>query len=225
MVSSPGAPAPPLRIDDLIGGHKVIQADEELTVGRRGDFPVGTDDRYLHRILFQLWYSGQGWMIANRGSAIPLTVEVRGSRSLSKSDLGPGGVMPMPAGASVITFSTKERSYELNVDISPRGMIRPQKPRDVAPLEPTYSRHTPTLEQQQLLEALAEPLRNKPGATDAEIPRLAEVAERLRWTEKKTSRKIENLWDRLAEDGEKVYKPKHVFLAHYELRRPRRPSR
>lgn len=222
MSTTPPAPTPPLRIDDLIGGHKVIRPEEQLTVGRAGDFPVGTDDRYLHRILFQLWYSGQGWIIANRGSRVPLTVEVRGAKSLSRSVLGPGVAMPLPAGASVITFATKERSYELNIDIPLQGLIRPVAPREVAPLEPTYTRHEPSLEQTQLLDALAGPLLAHPGATDAVIPTTGAVAARLGWTLKKTERKIETLYDRLEADGEQVYKPKNTFLAHYALRRPRR---
>lgn len=221
MADQSPTPAPPLRIDDLIGGHRVIWPGDQITVGRSGDFPVGADDRHLHRILFQLWHSGHGWMITNRGSAIPLTVEVRGAKSLSKTNLGPGGVMPMPAGASVITFFTKERVYELNVDIPLHGFTRPAPPRPVAPLEPTYTRHDPNLEQKQLLDALSQPLRSRPGTTDADIPRPSEVAERLGWTVKKTERKIDTLFDNLEEDGERVYKPKHVFLAHYALRAPR----
>ena len=76
-MTSPDLPAPPLRIDDLLGNYVILDPTMQATVGRSGSFPVGTDDRYLHRILFQVWYSGQGWFLGNRGSHITLDVESR----------------------------------------------------------------------------------------------------------------------------------------------------
>lgn len=214
--------SPYLAIDDLIGNSRRIEPGEELTVGRAAEFVVGDDDRFLHRVFFLLWHSGESWMIRNQGSAIPLTVEVRGAKSLSRSLLGPGGVMPMPYGASVITFTTKERSYELNVDIPLIGAIVPSIGPFPPVADPTATRYTPTQEQQELLDALSARLRSHPGSTDADVPSVKQVAAYLAWTDKKTERKIETLYAQLEADGERVYKPKHIFLANYALRQPRR---
>lgn len=212
---------PHLVIDDQIGGVRRIAPGDSLSVGRTADFVVGGDDRYVHRLLFQLWHSGESWMIRNAGSALTLTVEVRGGSSLSRSQLGPRGVMPMPYGPSVITFSTKECDYEIDVDISLEGTVGPGRP--VAPDgEPTHTRYTPNVEEQELLDALSAPLRTRPGGTDADIAPVKTVAAQLGWTVKKTERKIETLCEKLADDGEKVYRPKHIFLANYALRQPRR---
>lgn len=213
--------APHLAIDDLAGNVRTILPGEELTVGRRADFPVGEDDNFLHRVLFQLWHSGESWMIRNAGSAISLTVDLRGGRTLSRTELGPRGVMPMPYGPSAITFSTTNCTYEIHVDIPLSGTIRPTKPQ-LPDGDPTHTRYTPNEEEQALLDALSEPLRAYPGSTDADIPRVRQVAHRLDWTVKKTERKIETLCNKLAADGENVYPPKHNFLANYALRQPRR---
>ena len=73
-----------------------------------------------------------------------------------------------------------------------------------------------------MLKALAAPLIKNPGAHDGDLPTVRELAEQLGWTEKKTNQKIERLCQRLAQDGENVYKPYKNFLAHYAARQARR---
>ena len=51
---TPTSPPPPLRIDDLLGNRVILEAGQEAIVGRSGTFPVGTDDVFLHRSLFQV---------------------------------------------------------------------------------------------------------------------------------------------------------------------------
>lgn len=212
---------PPLRIDDLLGNRVILEAGQEAIIGRSGTFPVGTDDAFLHRRLFQVWYGGLGWMIANRGSHIPLDIEPRGSRSLTRIHLGPGAVTMMPAGPSAVTFSTPERHYEIHVDIPSTGISRPSNPGN-SDGDITYARHIPNEEQRMIMEALAAPLIKNPGANDGDLPTVRELAEQLGWTEKKTNQKIERLCQRLAQDGEDVYKPYKNFLAHYTARQARR---
>ena len=108
---------PRLRIDDLIGGVRIVAPGEEVVVGRAGDFRVGEGDLTLHRHLFQLWYAGQGWMICNVGSHIPLRIELRGVKGFSRIDLGPRAVAAVPPGPSRITFETPECPYELYIDV------------------------------------------------------------------------------------------------------------
>ncbi|WIM69181.1 DNA-binding response regulator [Corynebacterium suedekumii] len=221
-MTSPDLPAPPLRIDDLLGNYVILDPTMQATVGRSGSFPVGTDDRYLHRILFQVWYSGQGWFLGNRGSHITLDVESRSVRTRSRASVGPGSIIPLPAGPSAVAFSTPERTYELHIDIPTSGLQRPQPVQPDEGTEATYERHTPTLEQRQLMDVLAEPLLKFAGASESDIPTVKEVAETLGWSEKKTHQKIERLCARLAQDGAGVYKPYRLFLAHYAAAQRRR---
>lgn len=218
---TPASQPPPLRIDDLLGNRIILEAGQEAIVGRSGTFPVGTDDAFLHRSLFQLWYGGLGWMIANRGRHIPLDIEPRGSRSLTRIHLGPGAVTVMPAGPSAITFATPERHYEIHIDIPSTGISRPTK-MNASDGDITYARHIPNEEQRIMLDALAAPLIKNPGANDGDLPTVKELAEQLGWTEKKTNQKIERLCQRLAQDGENVYKPFKNFLAHYAASQARR---
>ena len=218
---TPISQPPPLRIDDLLGNRIILEAGQEAIVGRAGTFPVGTDDAFLHRSLFQVWFGGLGWMIANRGSYIPLEIEPRGSRSLTRIHLGPGAVTGMPAGPSAITFTTPERHYEIHIDIPSTGLSRPSK-LDASEGEVTHERHIPNKDQKAMLKALAAPLIKNPGAHDGDLPTVRELAEQLGWTEKKTNQKIERLCQRLAQDGENVYKPYKNFLAHYAARKARR---
>ena len=219
MTSTPLTP--PLRIDDLLGNRVILEAGQEAIIGRAGTFPIGTDDAFLHRNLFQFWHGGLGWMIANRGSHIPLDIEPRGSRSLTRIHLGPGAVTVMPAGPSAITFTTPERQYEIHIDIPSTGIARPSTI-NTTEGDITHARHIPNEEQRIILEALAEPLLKNPGANDGDLPSIRELAEQLNWTEKKTNQKIDRLCQRLAQDGEEVYKPYKSFLAHYAARQARR---
>ena len=97
---------PRLRIDDLIGGVRIVAPGEEVVVGRAGDFRVGEGDLTLHRHLFQLWYAGQGWMICNVGSHIPLRIELRGVKGFSRIDLGPRAVAAVPVSYTHLTLPT-----------------------------------------------------------------------------------------------------------------------
>lgn len=218
---TPTSPPPPLRIDDLLGNRVILEAGQEAIVGRSGTFPVGTDDVFLHRSLFQVWYGGLGWMIANRGRHIPLDIEPRGSRSLTRIHLGPGAVTVMPAGPSAITFTTPERHYEIHIDIPSTGISRPSQ-LNTFDGDITHARHIPNDDQRIMLDALAAPLIKNPGANDGDLPTVMELAEQLGWTEKKTNQKIERLCQRLAQDGENVYKPYKNFLAHYAASQARR---
>lgn len=212
---------PRLRIDDLIGGVRIIAPGEEIVVGRAGDFRVGEDDLSLHRQLFQLWYSGQGWMITNTGRHIPLRIDLRGVSGFSRIDLGPRAVAAVPPGPSRITFETPECPYELYLDVeNSHNARRTQRTYEFDEDERTRTRHVPNDEQEELLRQLASYLR-KPGATDADIPSVREVAEALGWTEKKTNQKMDRLVESLKADGEKVYKPYKTYLAHYALQRLR----
>lgn len=218
---TPTSPPPPLRIDDLLGNRVILEAGQEAIVGRSGTFPVGTDDVFLHRSLFQVWYGGLGWMIANRGRHIPLDIEPRGSRSLTRIHLGPGAVTVMPAGPSAITFTTPERHYEIHIDIPSTGISRPSQ-LNTFDGDITHARHIPNEDQRIMLDALAAPLIKNPGANDGDLPTVKDLAEQLGWTEKKTNQKIERLCQRLAQDGENVYKPYKNFLAHYAASQARR---
>ncbi|WIM72875.1 hypothetical protein QP028_03305 [Corynebacterium suedekumii] len=157
-MTSPDLPAPPLRIDDLLGNYVILDPTMQATVGRSGSFPVGTDDRYLHRILFQVWYSGQGWFLGNRGSHITLDVESRSVLPAVGRAWGRGRSSRCRPGPARWRFSTPERTYELHIDIPTSGLQRPQPVQPDEGTEATYERHTPTLEQRQLMDVLAEPL-------------------------------------------------------------------
>lgn len=212
-------PGPPLRIDDLIGHRLILQPGQEATIGRAGSFPVGADDPYLHRVFLQLWYGGQGWMVSNRGTHLSLEIETRSRLTRSQITVGPGSVIPIPQGPTAVAFATRERSYELHIDIPTHGITAPGKVTVGPRTASTFARHIPSEEQQELMDALAEPLLKHVGVREDVIPTVKEVAGRLGWTEKKTNQKIERLCKRLASDGEDVYKPYRIFLAKYAARR------
>ena len=218
--SSPANLGPWLQINDLVGQIHRMGPGDELIVGRAGDFVVGAEDLDLHRQLFQLWYSGQGWMLANVGRHIQLYISQRHVRSYSRIEVGPRGLAPIPPGPTAITFTTPDCVYEIHIDVQNNDMIR----RTPRPLDEegdrTRTRHVPNDEQELLLRQLASYLR-APGATDANIPAIREVAQALGWTEKKTNQKIDRLIESLKEDGEAVYKPYKNCLAHYAVQRYR----
>src|SRR5690625_5866527 len=122
-------------------------------------------------------------MIANRGSYIPLEIEPRGSRSLTRIHLGPGAVTGMPAGPSAITFTTPERHYEIHIDIPSTGISRPSQ-LNTFDGDITHARHIPNDDQPFMLDALAAPLSKNAGANDGDLPTVQELADELGWPEK-----------------------------------------
>lgn len=212
---------PPLIINDLVGLQRIIKPQEDVTVGRAGSFQIGHDDRYLHRIFFQVWYSGQGWLLKNHSREMGLDIQSRSTRTRSSMYVGPGAIVMIPPGPSAVTFKTPERSYELHFDVPNRHLSRPNQVRIQHNTDSTHARHVPNEDQRQLMEALAAPLLHSPGANDSVIPTIKEVASTLGWTVDKTNRKIERLVKSLEKDGEAVYTPHRNFLAHYAARRHR----
>lgn len=180
----------------------ILEPGQEATAGCAGSVPVGADDPYLHRVLFQLCYGGQGWMVSNRGAHLFLDIETRSTVSRSRLTVGPGSAIPLPPGPTAVVFATRERPYELHGDIQAHGITAPGKVSVDAGAASTFARHIPGKEQQELRDALAEPLLKHVGAREEVIPSGKEVAERPGWTEKKTNQKIERLCKRLASDGQ-----------------------
>lgn len=214
--SSDTARRPRLRIDDLIGSGRIITSDQELTVGRAADFVVGGDDEYLHRRLMVLWWSGHSWMVKNIGSKLVLYIEPRDRATFSQMQLGPGGELPLPAGPSVVVFSTTQRTYEIHVDVERLGPAENRVADPVATGAPaTVDSFKPTFEQRVLLTELAAPLLKYPALSDSEIPSVREVATRLGWTDKKVHQKIERMRNALLSSGIDLPKPYRVSLARY----------
>ncbi|APT89271.1 hypothetical protein CFRA_08390 [Corynebacterium frankenforstense DSM 45800] len=209
------AGSPLLRLDDLIGQSTVVEAPQELIVGRAGNFVVGEDDQFLHRRLLHFWCSANQWMVKNVGSRVPVDIEPRSRGSFARTDLGPGAQTPLAPGASAIVFSTSERTYELHVDVYTPGVHGPRSTYTPDTATATVGKHVPNQEQLKLMQALAAPLARQPGTDDSAIPDVATVARQLGWTEKKVNSKIDYLCRSIEKSGPPMPKPYRISLARY----------
>ncbi|HCG47352.1 MULTISPECIES: DNA-binding response regulator [Corynebacterium] len=212
----PVQPRPRLHIDDLVGNSLLLQAGEELVVGRSGNLVIGRHDLSMHRTLFQLWYSEQGWMMSNVGRHIPLRIDALNKGGSTHIELGPGAVTFLPLGKSSITCESKEEKYELHVQVEKLAKVGPSR-YSPASDQLTRERSVFTADQEDLLRLLAGYL-GSPGATNANIPPVKEIAGQLGWTEKKTNQKIDRLVHKLEGEGEAPFRPFRIFLAQYAHR-------
>ncbi|RAV33615.1 hypothetical protein [Corynebacterium heidelbergense] len=186
-------------IDDLVGGRWTLQPGESTTIGRAARIPVGADDRYMHRVLLEIWYANGTWMVANRGNRVPVQIESRQAGALAHMRLGPGASSPLPAHRSALVFQTPETTYELHVTLTRAVDVPLAQPVHTAPM--TAGQFSPNAEQAALLRALAAPLVRRAGAGNDDIPTVRQLQDTLDWSQKKVNTKIDYLCRKLAENG------------------------
>lgn len=128
-----------------------------MTIGRRGQFRVGADDQYLHRLLLVVSYQG-AWNVHNIGSRMTVNITPNADDNFSSHDLGPDGRYLMPQGESYISFETHNAEYRRAVRVV-NGPYTPAVIFDTDDFDgdETKNPFEPNEEQLLLLNLLAEP--------------------------------------------------------------------
>lgn len=191
---------PTLTIDDGIGNRVTIIAGDQLTVGRKADFVIGDDDRYLHRRLLTFHYDGT-WLVTNVGRALSVTMQPVGPGYYSVTTLGPGAMSPLPRARTALVVATVERTYELTVEVTDGPLPAPLEDLSELTSDPTVDVYEPTAEHLQLMRALAAPLLKYPGAGYYDIPTVKDLMRELGWSEKKVNTKINYICTQLLKSG------------------------
>lgn len=203
-----------LAICDDLGRSYSMQPGNRVIIGRSAEIVIGSDDPYLHRKLLQVWDNQGVWQLDNLGDRVVVQI-VSAQDGAGNMILGPKESLFIPNGQWYLVFETIIRKYELSLEITgPR--LSPLMP---APSQndndPTRGAIRTNREQAQLLIVLTEKLRKYPGVGDEAIPTVAQCAQTLGWTEKKTNSKIENLVKQISAQDRLLNRPYRVSLARY----------
>jgi len=176
---------------------RVVHPSGELVFGRGVELDID-DNALLHRTVGRFLHRDGIWWLQNLGTRIELSVSSTSSRWSTLLPPGTQTALVMPV--SIVRFGAGAARYELTAT----GQGTPAD-FDV-PLAPDLERTLPPesvrlgTEHRALLAALCE--RRLVGTDrDRELPSSQEIAERLGWTLKKVSRKIDWTCAQYAELG------------------------
>ncbi|MFV0316496.1 MAG: hypothetical protein ACK5O2_05975 [Microthrixaceae bacterium] len=172
-----------------------VEEGEAFTFGRDARLVVDSENLHLHRVLGTFMQHNDMWVLHNVGRHLTMVV----SDSQSRTELAPGGFLPLLSEEFTVSFSAGPARYELSgrlpgVEI-PAGV-------DTFVTD-TLERTTPDLnsEQRMLVACLAEPLLAGDADWPTSIPSNAEVADRLGWTRYKLNRKLDYLCSKVNRHG------------------------
>lgn len=181
-----------------LAGERVQVEHLPFTLGRDADFVVDTNP-YLHRRFLQLFVGDDHVpMLANVGGQLVATVSDDEGRM--EAMLGPGAVMPIVFGDTLVRFMAGSTQYELVIERD-HAVPVPELAGGELDGTATMGRIELTRDQALLVLSLAESgLRDGTNAV-ARIPTTSEAARRLGWKTTKYNRKLDNVCEKLARMG------------------------
>jgi hypothetical protein len=169
-----------------------------FTIGRDADFVID-DNPYLHRRFLELLTDGHGEpMLRNVGSQLVATIADPEGRM--EAMLGPGAVMPLVYGETLVRFQAGSTTYEFMIERASAAPV----PDLTAPDDDgtaTMGRIELTRDQKLLVLSISESALRVGGNAAAHIPTTAEAARRIGWKTTKYNRKLDNVCEKLANLG------------------------
>ncbi|MCE1179087.1 MAG: hypothetical protein LWW86_08690 [Micrococcales bacterium] len=185
---------------DFCGEIYQARPDAPLTIGRVADVEID-DNPYLHRVFLQITHEGGFWWLTNVGST--LTATVADDKGLFQAWLAPGARIPLALERLTVWFTAGPTTYDfqLTVDTPAFASVDTEVVAGDHTGETTVGRVSLTPEQKLLVVALCESILRRSGAGQGQIPSSAEAARRLGWTTTKFNRKLDNVCQKLADNG------------------------
>ena len=187
--------ASPLQLD-FCGIWSTVEPPGPFTIGREGDLAID-DNPYLHRTFLAIRWD-QFWWLDNVGSSLAATISDGGG--VMHSWFAPGATLPLLFGVTEVRFTAGPTNYELvlHVDDAPMAVAGSvMTGSGLTTLRPT----TLTLNQKQVVLALAETALLGPGNTPSAIPSSAVAADRLGWKLTKFNRQLDTVCQKLERSG------------------------
>ena len=184
---------------EFCGERFEAREDAPLTIGREADVEID-DNPFLHRIFLQVVHEGGLWWLANVGST--LTATVADPKGLFQAHLAPGARVPLALDRLTVWFTAGPTTYDLEISVDAPAFTASDT-ESVAPDsgEMTVGRVSLTPDQKLLIVALCEDFLRRDGAGQGTIPSSAVAAERLGWKVTKFNRKLDNVCQKLADNG------------------------
>ncbi|OKL49681.1 hypothetical protein BSR29_01635 [Boudabousia liubingyangii] len=190
-------PVRPLVIN-YCGERYQVFPGETFDIGREGDLSVD-DNPYLHRRFLRAIQHEGLWWLANLGNRLSATLAESGGAA--QSWLAPGARLPLVFPHMTVVFTAGQTTYE--VDFEAPNADFAVTPVTEAVGETTVGGVTLTASQRMMILALAEPMLSRIGSGTVDIPKTADAAARIGWTETRFNRKIDNVCEKLDRSGVK----------------------
>ena len=202
IIQLEGGPLEPgeLRVE-FAGEWYSPDPDDEFVIGRDGNLVID-DNPYLHRTFLRMVKGTGLWWVVNNGTRLAATLSDGDGRM--QSWLAPGARVPVVFGHMILTFSAGSTTYEINL-FCESSMFEPV-PSVIAAQDgdETVGQVSLTPSQKLLILALAETRLARIGSGAVDVPSSAAAAERLGWTIRRFTRKLDNVcekFDRIGVDG------------------------
>lgn len=178
-----------------------VDPDRPFTIGRDADLAVD-DNPYLHRTFLELRREHGVWLVANVGKQLSATIGDEDSQFVAH--IAPGGVVPLVFDRTYVRFGAGPTTYEVQLVLPdpPFTAARADGPVSGDGLSaPTQSPAELTPDQRLLVLALAEHALRRTGSGPSALPTSADAARRIRWTERKFNKKLDQVCQKLAKAG------------------------
>ena len=207
---------------EIAGEEHLLQPGRVFTMGRTGDLIID-ETPYLHRDFLTLHHSEGFWWLTNVGSRDSVLLTDPGN--VSRSELGPGGTLPLLIPHIVVRFAAGPHSYELNLTLESAPVEIVVAPRVTEVSGAGMSGASFTESQLLAMLAVAEPLLKRVGTGVWAVPTAAQAARRLGWTQTRFNRKLDNVCEKLDRIGVRGLKGevgrqangRRVLLAEYAV--------
>lgn len=178
-------------------GERIDIVSVPFTIGRLGDFAVD-DNPFLHRTFLTIGRTGDLWLLSNVGDRLTATLSDPAARL--ESFVAPGAVLPLAFGETIVRFTAGPTTYEFSIHVP--GTVDAAMPVHAERGgETTVGRVELTRDQRLLIVALAEPALRGDSRSSTALPSSPQAAQRLGWTTTKFTRKLDNVCQKLANQG------------------------
>ncbi len=173
-----------------------VEAPGPFTLGREGDLAID-DNPYLHRTFLLIRWD-QFWWLDNIGSQLAATLSDGGG--IMHSWFAPGATLPLLFATTEVRFTAGPTNYALSLHVEGAPMAVAGTVLSGSGLT-TLRPVSLTLNQKQLVLALAEAALLGPGNTATTIPSSALAAKRLGWKLTKFNRQLDAVCQKLDRAG------------------------
>lgn len=181
---------------EFCGGVRTVD-HQPFTIGRDADLVID-DCRFLHRRFLTLSSQHGIWLLTNVGALLTAAVSDAGGRL--EAFLAPGAVLPLVFDETIVRFNAGPTSYEFSIRV-PSATFEVGGTQENRSGDATVGRVGMTPDQLRLIIALAEPALSGTGSGRASVPSATDVVLRLGWTKTRYNRKLDNVCQKLAEQG------------------------
>jgi len=186
---------------EYLGERTPVGADDRFTIGRIADLSVD-DNPYLHRVFLELRCEAGVWLVANVGTQLSATVT--DERDLFAAHIAPQGVLPLVFERMRLRFGAGTTTYEIRLELSDPPFTSAAEDEYGIGADlgaPTQLPVDLTPDQRLVVLALAEHAFHRTGSGPSPLPTSAEAGQRVGWSERKFTKKLDQVCKKLSKAG------------------------